>query len=66
MVNGEDLVHLGNDYRKNLWRKMEAKTKENLQELKVSDLWGGYGRSLSKIQSFLNNDLKRYYEKIVT
>jgi hypothetical protein len=66
MINGEDLVQLSNDYRKNLWRKMEAKTKENLQGLKVSDLWGGYGRSLSKIQSFLNNDLKRYYEKIVT
>ncbi len=66
MINGEDLVQLSNDYRKNLWRKMEAKIKENLQGLKVSDLWGGYGRSLSKIQNFLNNDLKRYYEKIVT
>lgn len=66
MINGEGLVQLNNDYRKNLWRKMEAKTKENLQGLKVSDLWGGYGRSLSKIQNFLNNDLKRYYEKIVT
>jgi GTPase SAR1 family protein len=66
MINGEGLVQLSNDYRKNLWRKMETKTKENLQGLKVSDLWGGYGRSLSKIQNFLNNDLKRYYEKIVT
>jgi len=66
MLNGADLVHLDNDYRKNLWRKMEAKAKENLQELKVKDLWGGYGRGLSKIQNFLNNDLKRYYEKIIT
>jgi hypothetical protein len=66
MINGMDLVHLDNDYRKNLWRKMEFKVKENLQGLKVSDLWSGYGRGLSKIQSFLNNDLKRYYEKIVT
>ncbi|GAB6191881.1 dynamin family protein [Desulfocastanea catecholica] len=66
MINGRDLVHLDNDYRKNLWRKMESKVKENLQGLKVSDLWSGYGRGLSKIQNFLNYDLKRYYEKIVT
>ena len=66
MVNGADLVNLDNDYRKNLWRKMESKVKENLQELKAKDLWGGYGRGLSKIQNFLNNDLKKYYEKIIT
>ena len=66
MINGADLVHLDNDYRKNLWRKMQPKVKENLQGLKVSDLWSGYGRGLSKIQNFLNYDLKKYYEKIVT
>ena len=66
MINGRDLVHLENDYRKNLWQKMEDKAKENLQGLKVSDLWSGYGRGLAKIQNFLNNDLKKYYEKIVT
>lgn len=56
----------GNDYRKNLWVKMESKILENLQGLTVKDLWAGYGRSLGKIQNFLKNDLKRYYEKIVT
>lgn len=66
MVNGADLVTLETDYRKNLWRKMEAKVRENLQGLKVKDLWSGYGRGLTKIQNFLNNDLKKYYEKIVT
>jgi GTPase SAR1 family protein len=66
MINGSDLVILDSDYRKNLWQKMEAKTKENLQGLKVKDLWSGYGRGLSKIQNFLNNDLKKYYEKIIT
>jgi len=66
MINGSDLVVLDSDYRKNLWQKMEAKTKENLQRLKVKDLWSGYGRGLSKIQNFLNNDLKKYYEKIIT
>lgn len=66
MLNGADLVKLDNDYRKNLWRKMETKVKENLQDLKVKDLWGGYGRGMAKIQYFLNNDLKKYYEKIVT
>ncbi|TKB25760.1 dynamin family protein [Desulfopila sp. IMCC35006] len=66
MLNGADLVLLNNDYRKNLWRKMETKVKENLQDLKVKDLWSGYGRGMAKIQYFLNNDLKKYYEKIVT
>ncbi|MCP4337581.1 MAG: dynamin family protein [Desulfobulbaceae bacterium] len=65
MVNGTDLVNLNNDYRENLWQKMEAKVKENLQGLKVKDLWSGYGRGLSKIKNFLNNDLKKYYEKVI-
>ena len=66
MINGSDLVVLNNAYRKNLWQKMEAKVRENLQDLKVKDLWSGYGRGMAKIHYFLNNDLKRYYEKIVT
>ena len=66
MANGTDLVGLETDYRRNLWRKMETKVRENLRDLKVRDLWSGYGRGLSKIQSFLNSDLKKYYEKIVT
>ncbi len=66
MINGADLVSLETDYRKNLWQKMEAKVKENLQGMKVRDLWSGYGRGLSKINHFLYNDLKKYYEKIVT
>lgn len=65
MVNGADLVTLDNDYRKKLWKKMEPKAKENLQGLKVKDLWSGYGRGLSKIKNFLNNDLKKYYEKVI-
>lgn len=66
LANGTDLVNLDNTYRKNLWSKMEEKAKENLQEMSVKDLWSGYGRSLAKIKNFLNNDLKKYYEKIVT
>jgi EH domain-containing protein 1 len=66
LANGDELVLLDNDYRSNLWRKMEAKAKENLESLKVKDLWSGYGRSAMKINNFLKNDLKRYYEKIIT
>jgi len=65
LANGTDLVRLDNDYRKNLWNKMESKAKENLRALSVRDLWSGYGRSLAKIQGFLNTDLKGYYDKIV-
>ncbi len=64
LANGAGLVTLDNDYRRNLWRKMEFKARENLLNLKVNDLWSGYGRSLSKIQHFLNYDLKMYYDKI--
>jgi EH domain-containing protein 1 len=66
MANGTDLVSLDNTYRKNLWQKMESKARENLSGLSVKDLWSGYGRSLTKIRNFLNNDLKKYYAKIVT
>jgi hypothetical protein len=45
---------------------MESKAKENLTVLSVRDIWSGYGRSLVKIQGFLNNDLKGYYDKIVS
>lgn len=64
--DGAELLELDTDYRKNLWDKMAEKAKENLEGLGPYDLWRGYGRSLTKIQNFLNNDLKKYYEKIVT
>ena len=65
LANSASLVKLDNDYRRNLWRKMESKVRENLLGLSVKDLWSGYGRSLSRIDNFLNFDLKKYYEKIV-
>lgn len=65
LANGAGLVKLDNDYRRNLWRKMEGKVRENLLSMKVKDLWAGYGRSMAKIDGFLNYDLKKYYEKIV-
>lgn len=66
VANGAELLTLDTDYRKNLWDKMADKAKENLEALGPYDLWRGYGRSLTKIQNFLSNDLKKYYEKIVT
>jgi len=66
VANGAELLELDTDYRKNLWDKMSGKAKENLEALGPYDLWRGYGRSLTKIQNFLNNDLKKYYEKIIT
>jgi GTPase SAR1 family protein len=62
---GAGLVRLDNDYRRNLWAKMQGKVRENILGLKVGDLWAGYGRSLGRIENFLNYDLKRYYERIV-
>lgn len=65
LANTSGLVVLGNDYRRNLWRKMEPKARQNLIGLKASDLWSGYGRSLAKISNFLTYDLKMYYDKII-
>lgn len=66
VADSSEFVDLESAYKKNLWAKMEHKAIENLEELSVRDLWSGYGRSLTKIQNFLKNDLKRYYEKIVS
>ncbi len=64
LAKSSDLVSLETDYRKNLWSKMEKKVEENLKNLAVKDLWAGYNRSLNRIKSFLNNDLRKYYAKI--
>lgn len=63
---GSNLVPMESDYRKNLWWKMESKIRENIEAFKIRDIWSGYGRTLAKIQNFLNFDLKKYYEKIVS
>jgi len=63
---GNGLLPMGTDYRKNLWWKMESKIRENIEAFKIRDIWSGYGRTLAKIQNFLNFDLKKYYEKIVS
>jgi hypothetical protein len=65
VANGAEFLDLDTDYRRNLWEKMAETAKENLEGLGPYDLWSGYGRSMTKIQNFLNNDLKKYYEKIV-
>ena len=66
LANPAALVTIDSDYRRNLWRRMESKVRQNLQGLKVGDLWRGYGRSLAKIDHFLGYDLKMYYDKIVS
>ncbi len=64
IANASGLVVLDNDYRRNLWHKMEFKIRQNLIGLTVNDLWSGYGRGLTKIDHFLNYDLKMYYDKL--
>jgi hypothetical protein len=66
LANGIELVKMDSEYRRNLWRKMGDKVRENIATLTFADLWRGYSRSLAKIQTFLNVDLKKYYERIVS
>jgi EH domain-containing protein 1 len=66
LANPSGLVVLDSDYRRNLWRKMEFKAKQNLAGLTANDLWSGYPRNLARIDQFLQYDLKMYYDKIGT
>lgn len=66
LANGIELLKIDSEYRSNLWRKMGDKVRENIATLTFADLWRGYSRSLSKINTFLNVDLKKYYERIVS
>ncbi len=60
----QDLVSLDNEYRRNLWRKMENTTKTILSNSKPKDIWLGHSGNLSKIRRFLEGDLKKYYDKL--
>ena len=64
LAQSSELLSLDTQYRKNLWEKMESKVTENIQKLTMKDLWSGYIRSSQRIKAFLNNDMKRFYDKI--
>lgn len=64
LARSSELVVLDTQYRENLWKKMESKARENIQKLTMKDLWSGYVRSSQRIKAFLNNDMKRFYDKI--
>lgn len=59
-----EMVTLDSQYKKNLWAKVEKKTRSILIQAKVTDLGTSHGRNLTRIQRFLEQNLQAYYEKI--
>jgi hypothetical protein len=64
LADSRGLVTLENEYRRNLWDKMEGKIHELLEKSTVKDMWQGHISNLAKIRRFLDGDLKKYYEKL--
>lgn len=64
LADSSKLVSLDTEYRRNLWTKMSATTVSILQKTNARDIWHPHAGSLLKIQRFLENDLKKYYEKL--
>jgi len=64
LSDSSDLVSLENEYRRNLWKKMAGKTNEFLRKSKAKDIRQGHSGNLTKIRRFLEDDLKKYYDKL--
>lgn len=62
--NTHDLITLDSEYRNNLWLSMKDKVRELLLTCKASNLWQGHSGNLSKIQHFLDDDLKEFYNSL--
>lgn len=58
------LVSLENEYRKNLWDKVEDRVTELLSRAKVTDLGAVHSSNLGRIRQFVASDLRDYYNKI--
>jgi len=64
LANSSDLVNRENEYRRNLWNKMQGKITDLISNSKATDIWIRHSGNLTKIQRFLEVDLKKYYDKL--
>lgn len=64
LSDSSDLVDLDTEYRKNLWNKMAGKTEKLIQNSGSKDIWQGHISNQNKIRRFLDEDLKKYYDKL--
>lgn len=60
----KNLVSLENEYRKNLWDKVEDRVVALLGGARLWDLGGVHRGNLGRIRKFINRDLQDYYNKI--
>ncbi len=60
----KNLVSLENEYRKNLWDKVEGRVTALLSGARLRDLGSVHGSNLGRIRKFLARDLRDYYNKI--
>lgn len=64
LSDSSDLVNLDTEYRRNLWNKMAGKTEKLIQNSGSKDIWQGHIGNQNKIRRFLDEDLKKYYDKL--
>ena len=64
LADSSKLVSLESEYRRNLWTKMSGTVDEILRKTSAKDIWHPHANSLTKIQRFLEIDLKKYYDKL--
>ena len=59
-----DLVNLDTDYNRQQWARMEDHVKTLLDKAKIRDVVIGHQGNLSRIDQFINKDLREYFKKI--
>jgi EH domain-containing protein 1 len=64
LADSSRLVTLENEYRRNLWNKMEETTNGLLKKSTFKDIWQGHSSNLVKIRRFLDGDLRKYYDEL--
>ena len=62
--NPENLVHLQNQYKRNLWSKVAPHVRQLLNQAHLTIIFSSHQRNRQKIKQFLKNDLKDFYDKI--
>jgi energy-coupling factor transporter ATP-binding protein EcfA2/uncharacterized protein YeaO (DUF488 family) len=60
----ENLVHLDNQYKRNLWNKVAPHIQLLLNQSHLTTIFSSHRRNRQKIKQFLKNDLKEFYDKI--
>lgn len=62
----DTLVSLDTTYRRDLWQRVAPRVKHLITQQARRQIWMPHRRNLSRIQTFLEKDLARFYERVRT